>query len=63
MLTGLMGLGRKRLGRRSRDTELFLSGAVLQSNPSSSPPPPLHRSSEGDPLPDEVVASMQVYEQ
>ena len=64
MFTGLAGLGRKKLGRRSGDTRLFLSDAMLQSNSSLSsppPPPPSLLSSEGEPVPDVVVARVEVW--
>ena len=65
MFTGLAGLGRKKLGRRSGEIGLFLSDGMLQSNPSLSsppPPPPLSLpSSEGEPVPDVVVARVKVW--
>lgn len=64
MFTGLAGLGRKKLGRRSGEIGLFLSDAMLQSNPSLSsppPPPPSLPSSEGEPVPDVVVARVEVW--
>ena len=64
MFTGLAGLGRKKLGRRSGEIGLFLSDGMLQSNPSLSsppPPPPSLPSFEEEPVPDVVVARVEVW--